>query len=108
MTAPLSLKSIVCSCVLFLSTGGVGLAATVSEPSTGITLTVTPGGEYSIVSAGPPFRFGGNLYAVADEITVRSGSDNLGRYQEIAFRYALDSARAASIRTYAGKPVVLF
>jgi hypothetical protein len=108
VTAPLSLKTIVRLSVLLLSLSVIGPAATVIESSTGITLTVNPGGDYSVESADPPFHFGGNIYALASEIAVGSGMDNLGRYQEISFRYTLNGARAASIRTYVGKPVVLF
>src|SRR4051812_5357654 len=98
MTA-LSLRSIVWLSVLLLSLSAIGLAATVVEPSTGITLTVNHGGDYSITSAEPSFRFGGNIYAIADKIAVGSGADNLGSYREISFQYVLNGARTATIRT---------
>jgi len=108
MTAPLSLKSIVRSFVLLLAPSMVALAESVTEPSTGVTLTLDSGGDYSVASVNPPFHFAGTLYALAGKIAVGSGTDNLGRYQEIAFEYELSGPRTGSMRTYAGKAVVLF
>ena len=83
-------------------------AATVSELSTGVTLTVNPAGDYSVESSSPPFRFGGNLEGSITDLAAGAGTDKIGRYQEIAWRQSINGARTAGIRVYANRPVILF
>lgn len=85
---------------------GHEVLSTISEPTTGITITMNPSGVYSITSQHPAWTFGGNLGHAPTHIAINNGIDRIGRYQEIAFRY--ESAREGSMRTYAAKPVVLF
>src|SRR5439155_26073326 len=88
--------------------GPPSFAATVFEPATVVTLTVTPGGEFTVESSDPAFRFGGNLNSYITDLSTSSGVDRLGRYQEIGFRYLINGVRAASMRVYADRPAVLF
>jgi hypothetical protein len=93
-------------------------AARLSESSTGITVTVDPGGRYTIAVREPDWIFGGDVGAPLTDIGVDRGSDNIGEFQEIVFNYevgasptpgqAAASARQGLIRTYDGKPVLLF
>ncbi len=111
MTAPLSLKTVrlylsVLSCILLIP--WISRAETVSQSSTGLSLTVSPDGRYAVQSQTPPFRFGGNLGTPLSELGTGAGMDNLGSYQEIAFHYSSSGQRAASVRIYAEKPIVLF
>ena len=90
----------------------------ISERSTGITVTVDPIGRYTIVAQDPPWSFEGDTGAPLTEINVSRGADNIGEFGEIAFSYAVSasssqvprtlSARRGSIRTYRGKPLLLF
>jgi hypothetical protein len=95
-------------CVLWALFPSLSFAASVTEVSTGITLTMNPGGEYTVESTDPPFRFGGNLDSYLTDLGTGSGADRIGRYQQISFRYQTNGARAASLRLYADRPVVLF
>jgi hypothetical protein len=94
---------------------GIGLsavfelrAATVYEPTTGITLDVRQDGSYSVSSELPSFVFRGSLGRPAADIVTGSGTDPIGAYQEISFRIDDASGRSAVLRAYAGRPVVLF
>jgi hypothetical protein len=42
------------------------------------------------------------------DLVSGAGMDNLGSYREIAFHYTSNGLRAASVRIYAEKPIVLF
>src|SRR6266478_8896362 len=111
VTAPLSLKTVrlylsVLSCILLIP--WISRAETVSQSSTGLSLTVSPDGRYAVQSQTPPFRFGGDLGTPLSDLGMGAGMDNLGSYQEIAFHYTSSGQRAASVRIYAEKPIVLF
>jgi hypothetical protein len=99
---------------------GIG---TISERSTGITVTVEPGGRYAIAASDPGWVFAGDIGVPLTDISVNHGSDNIGEFEEIAFSYTLGTfspwapgtwapgtaaARRASIRTYQDTPVLLF
>ena len=88
-------------------------AEVVQEPTTGVTLEVQPDGTYSVttgsVSTGTPsFVFRGSLGVGAADVASGTGTDALGDYEEIRFRFDDSSRRSARIRTYAGRPVVVF
>ncbi|MDQ2831381.1 MAG: hypothetical protein M3Y74_20335, partial [Chloroflexota bacterium] len=85
--------------------------ATISAPATGITVTVSPTGPYTItrrVPGAPAWTFGGDIGHPLTRIAVTSGADRIGAYKEITFHYRAGSARSAGIRAYAARPVVLF
>jgi len=85
--------------------------ATISAPATGVAVTVSPAGPYTItrrVPGAPTWTFGGNIGHALTRIAVTSGADRIGAYREISFHYRAGSARVASIRAYAARPVVLF
>lgn len=75
---------------------------------TGITLTVTSSGTYTISSTSPSWIFGGSIGQSLATRAVTRGDDALGNYSEISFTYNGSSARSGSIRAYDSKPVVLF
>lgn len=87
--------------------------ATISEGSTGITVVVDPSGPYSITVQDPAWVFAGDIGQPLADIATRSGTDNIGDFQEITFSYSLGGllagdpgvARQGSIRTYCNKPV---
>ncbi len=111
MAAPLSLKTVklyLCflSCIVLIAPAAVSRAETVS--STGLTLTVSPTGSYAVNSEDPPFRFAGDIGTPLTNLVTSAGMDNLGSYREIAFHYTSNGLRAASVRIYAEKPIVLF
>jgi hypothetical protein len=81
-------------------------AETIHEPSTGITMTVQEDGQYAIRTSDPVWSFTGNLPTSAGALKVNVGRDGIGDYREIAFTFG--TSREGSIRTYAGRAVVLF
>ena len=81
-------------------------AETVHEPSTGIAMSVTSDGRYSIESADPVWSFTGTLPTPAGALEIADGIDGIGNYHEISFTFG--TAREGSIRTYSSRPVVLF
>ena len=83
-------------------------AYTVSEPTTGITITVDTSGSYTISVQSPAWTFGGNVGHTLSNVTVNSGTDSLGSYKEITFQYQGSVARSSGIRTYSSRSVVLF
>jgi hypothetical protein len=110
MAAPLSSKTVlrlsVLPCLFLLS--AKSRAETVSALSTGLALTVNLDGRYSIQSQDPPFGFGGDIGTALTDLVSSSGADNLGPYRQIAFHYTSAGQRAAGIRIYSEKPIVLF
>ena len=83
-------------------------AESVYEPTTGFTLDVQEDGTYGVSSEFPSIAFRGSLGRPAVDISTASGTDRIGAYQEISFRFGDASGRTAAIRAYAGRPVVLF
>src|SRR5262245_60692808 len=83
-------------------------AASLSEPATGLTVTVGQDGGYSVSTDIPPWTLGGTLGHTVANIQTGSGSDGLGAYQQISFTYFDGGPRVASIKLYHGRPVVLF
>jgi hypothetical protein len=87
----------------------VGAASwTIAEPSAGITVRVDARGSYTIAWRSPAWTFGGTLGRPLTHVAVGAGTDGIGRYRDVAFRYHVDAARIGRIRLYHGKPIVLF
>jgi hypothetical protein len=83
-------------------------AITLSQSPGGIQVSVQPTGTYTVTVRRPAWTFGGNIGKPLHELEPRAGADGLGKYREIAFRYAEDGPREGTIRLYDQKPVVLF
>ncbi|HKX00090.1 MAG TPA: hypothetical protein VJN43_20280 [Bryobacteraceae bacterium] len=81
---------------------------TVSQASTGITVSVSSRGNYLITAQDPAWAFGGVLGGVLEDLHLNTGSDRIGPYDEIAFRYSTEALRYGSIRAYHSKPIVIF
>jgi hypothetical protein len=92
----------------FLTTGKAQTYASIS--SLFIRVIVTPDGAYTIVAKTPAWTFGGNIGQALTSISITTGSDRIGSYQEIEFNYRDKNAssRSGGIRTYNGQPIVLF
>src|SRR5579871_5659607 len=92
-----------------LGDDGSSAPATVAEASTGITVTVNPDGTYVITAQDPAWTFGGDIGQPLSNIAVTTGQDGIGTYQKITFDYSMDGGpRESSIRTYAGRAIVMF
>ena len=97
---------------------GAPAATTISARCSNITVTVDSSGAYSVLAQGPQWVFAGDIGRPVTGITVNSGTDNIGDYQEIDFNYTMDAStaggvlqgtpRQAGIRAYDEKPIVLF
>ena len=81
---------------------------TVPISTIGITASVDGSGTYTISAHSPAWTFAGNIGHNLTDITVRTGSDSIGSYQEVTFNYQASSARSGAIRAYDDKPIVLF
>jgi len=62
-------------------------ATQISISSPYLTISVNPGGAYTLVSQTPSWTFGGKVGRTLTNLAVNSGSDNIGSYQEIDFNY---------------------
>src|SRR5215470_1396288 len=94
---------------LLIGTGAQARAATaVTEPSTGITLSVNSSGAYSVTTQDPAWTFGGNVGHTVAVMGASTGADGIGSYQQIVFTYADGASRQGTLRTYQGKPIVIF
>jgi hypothetical protein len=100
------------STAIFLGVAGSVWASdgvSISDPSTGISASVTAGGGFLVETTDPHFRFGGDLGSAADQIATRSGEDLGGGYTQVLFRFSAAGApREGGIRIYTGRPVVVF
>ena len=65
-------------------------------------------GRYEVESGELGWAFSGTLGAAASDLRVHEGRDPLGSFRELQFRWQGPPALEASIRTYAGEPIVLF
>ena len=83
-------------------------AVNLSEPATGITVSVSQDGGYSVSNGGSSWTFGGAAGHTISSLQTGSGSDNLGGYQQVSFGYIDGASRLASIRLYHDRPVVIF
>jgi hypothetical protein len=92
----------------FLLLGSEILAASLREPATGITVSVGQDGSYSVSTDDPAWTLRGAVGNPITNIQTGSGADNIGSYQQISFTYYDGVSRAASIKLYHGRPVVLF
>lgn len=84
------------------------VAATIAEPTTGVTVSVVRDGTYTIQFADPAWTFAGTVAGGVTNIHAFSGSDQTGAFQEIDFDERAQPARALGIRTWNGRPGVLF
>jgi hypothetical protein len=73
-----------------------------------ITVTVDPGGAYSVAVPELSWSFSGNIGSPLTNLQTSSGADSLGGYSEISFDFQAGVARHASIRSYRDHPDVLF
>lgn len=83
-------------------------ATTVSEVSTGVTVSVSSRGNYLITTQDPAWAFGGAIPGTVEGVHVNTGTDRIGTYDEIAFQFVAEGPRSGSIRAYQSKPIVLF
>jgi hypothetical protein len=83
-------------------------AATFVEPTTGVAVTVTSDGTYTIHFADPAWTFSGSVSGGAANIHTTAGRDAAGAFQEIGFDEHAKPGRHFAIRTWSGRPGVLF
>jgi hypothetical protein len=83
-------------------------AATIAESTTGITISVAGDGTYTIQFADPAWTFSGTVSGGVKNIHADRGSDQAGAFDEIVFDERAKPARHLGIRTWAGRPGVLF
>jgi hypothetical protein len=83
-------------------------AATIAEETTGIAVSVAENGVYTIRFDDPAWTFSGTVTGGVANIRANRGSDAAGAFQEIAFDESAKPGRHLAIRTWAGRPGVLF
>lgn len=82
--------------------------ASLLESTTGISVTVTRDGSYTIQPASPRWTFAGAVGGGVTNIVENTGHDNAGDFREITFDSKSSPARHFGIRTWPGRPGVLF
>jgi len=85
-----------------------GNAVAVWEHATGVTLSVSSSGKYLVSVRQPGWTFSGDIGRPLEEMAVDSGTDPIGPYDEITFRFVQGVARNVTIHAYKYKPIVLF
>jgi hypothetical protein len=80
---------------------------TIAGPG-GLTVSVDSGGSYQVLVPDLNWSFSGATGSPLANITVSTGTDSLGAFQEIGFDFQSDAARHAAIRSYTERPAVLF
>ena len=78
--------------------GAHGIVATVDQAS----------GRYEVRSGELNWSFTGQLGESASNLSIRNGEDGLGAYRELSFSWRRPVPLNGWIRTYLGRPVVLF
>ena len=74
----------------------------------GLTVSVDSGGSYAVLVPDLNWSFSGAIGFPLANVTVSTGADSLGAFQEVAFDFQSDAARHAAIRSYTERPAVLF
>jgi hypothetical protein len=95
-------------CLALVSVGLNVSGATSIQNSNGVAVSVEADGSFDITVRPPAWRFGGDIGSPVANATVGTGSDLLGGYREISFDFNSGGPRHAAIRSYSGRPAVLF
>ena len=84
-------------------------AALLPPSASGVAVSVDEAtGTYQIKTKRPAWIFRGSVGARLSNVTAAQGRDQLGPYQEIGFRWQVESAYRGTIRQYENKPIVQF
>ncbi len=96
-------------CLLALPAGAATIVDwTTVDSATGISMSVSRDGTYTIQLDDRPWTFSGTVTGGATAIRRSSGTDNVGDFQEIAFDERAGAMRHLGIRTWSSHPGVLF
>src|ERR1700694_6139068 len=96
------------SLALTLSALPCHAAGTSVEGAHAITATIDEeSGRYEVRGKEPNWVFAGRLGAVASDISVKDGQDQLGAFRELSFRWRDRGALEGSIRTSVDRSVLL-
>ncbi len=87
---------------------GASLCATTIQTPSGLTVTVTAAGQFSVTRGSHNWTVVGDLSANASSLATGSGTDSIGSYKEITFDYVQGGLRHAGVRAYLLRQVVLF
>lgn len=71
-------------------------------------MAVDPAGGYGVKVPALAGEFHGDIGAPLANLTLNTGVDGAGAYQEIAFDFTTDAPRHAAMRAYTSRPAVLF
>jgi hypothetical protein len=92
--------------ILFVSPARA--ATTSVQGAQGLVVTVDDSGSYDISMTNPDWHFGGTIGRSLSNVTVATGLDSIGPYNEVGFNFMTTVARYAAIRVYANQTTVLF
>jgi hypothetical protein len=99
---------------VFSGTGGIVVGSVVQAPlqiSDGrLTVSFAPSGAYQITSALTGWTFAGALPSATSQISIQTGSDSIGAYQQISFSWIDTSATqmTGTINLYTGQDTIVF
>lgn len=82
------------------------IAAQEISSAAGLRVSVFPNGRYEVTVSPQGWSFSGSIGSAFDEISVATGRDSIGDWQEITLRY--QPLRNSAIRIYDSRSIVLF
>jgi hypothetical protein len=92
---------------LFAIISNVSSAETIRSSQTGLAVSVSGDGSYTVSATHPSWSFAGTVGSPANAISSASGTDKVGAYRSLAFTVQAGNVSEA-IRLYDDQPVVLF
>ena len=97
------------ACLLLLSVPGKSMSSTTTiQGAQGLVVSLDISGNYDIKVTSPAWHFAGTVEHPVSNVTVTSGLDDVGPFNEVAFDFTATIVRHAAIRTYANRTAVLF
>jgi hypothetical protein len=94
--------------LIFCLSGLPAGATTIVDPTTGISITVSGDGTYTIHLADPAWTFSGTVAGGATNIRTNIDTDAVGDFHEIVFDERANATHHFAIRAWSGRPGLLF
>ena len=100
--------SLLFTCLLLASVSKAR-ALTALPPSAGLTVAIDAAtGAYTVKASDPAWTFAGTVGGPMTNVTVMEGSDKIGAYREVAFRWQAGGPLKGAIRAYRTRPIFQF
>jgi hypothetical protein len=97
------------ACLLLSSAAAQSTPSPTTIPGAqGLVVSVDVSGNYEIDMPNPAWHFAGTVEHPVSNVSVTSGLDGVGPFNEVAFDFTATVVRHGAIRTYANRTAVLF